>query len=70
MVISHENPQATGEDIQAMQARHSEMGRYLTLLNWASSYFDSGKLKQSPTLEDAATAAKELDGEDLFAART
>lgn len=67
VVISHENPKATGEDIQAMQARHSEMGRYLTLLNWAYSYFDDGKLKESLTLEPAATAAKELDTEDLFA---
>lgn len=67
VVISHENPKATGEDIQAMQARHSEMGRYLTLLNWAYFYFDDGKLKESLTLEEAATAAKELDTEDLFA---
>ncbi|MCK7579570.1 MAG: hypothetical protein MZV65_30240 [Chromatiales bacterium] len=42
------------------------MGRYLTLLNWACSYFDDGKLKESLTLEDAATA-KDLDFEDLFA---
>lgn len=67
VVISHENPKATGEDIQTMQAQHSEMGRYLTLLNWACSYFDDGKLKESLTLEAAATAAKELDFEDLFA---
>lgn len=67
VVISHENPKATGEDIQAMQARHSEMGRYLTLLNWAYSYFDDDKLKESLTLEAAATAAKEIDSEDLFA---
>ena len=67
VVISHENPKATGEDIQAIQARHSEMGRYLTLLNWAYSYFDDGKLKESLTLEAAATEAKELDSEDLFA---
>ncbi len=67
VVISHENPKATGEDIQTMQARHSEMGRYLTLLNWAYSYFNDGKLKESFTLEAATTAAKELDFEDLFA---
>ena len=67
VVISHENPKATGEDIQTMQARHSEMGRYLTLLNWAYSYFDDGKLKESLTLEAVAIAAKELDFEDLFA---
>lgn len=67
VVISHENPKATGEDIHTMQAQHSEMGRYLTLLNWAYSYFDNGKLKESLTLEAAATAAKELDFEDLFA---
>lgn len=67
VVISHENPKATGEDIQTMQAQHSEMGRYLTLLNWAYSYFNDGKLKESLTLEAAATAAKELDFEDLFA---
>lgn len=67
VVISHENPKATGEDIQAIQARHSEMGRYLTLLNWAYSYFNDGKLKESLTLEAAAAAAKELDSEDLFA---
>lgn len=67
IVISHENPKATGEDIQAIQARHSERGRYLTLLNWAYSYFDDGKLKESLTLEAAAAAAKELDSEDLFA---
>ncbi|GLS15818.1 hypothetical protein GCM10007935_32550 [Hydrogenophaga electricum] len=67
VVISHENPKATGEDIQTMQARHSEMGRYLTLLNWVYSYFEDGKLKESLTLEAAATAAKELDFEDLFA---
>jgi DNA-binding transcriptional regulator YhcF (GntR family) len=67
VVISHENPKATGEDMEAMQARHSEMGRYLTLLNWGYSYFDDGKLKESLSLEAAATAAKELDFEDLFA---
>jgi hypothetical protein len=67
VVISHENPKATGSDIQAIQDRHSEMGRYLTLLNWAYSYFDDGKLKESLTLEAATTAAKELDFEDLFA---
>lgn len=67
VVISHENPKATGEDIQMIQDRHSEMGRYLPLLNWAYSYFDDGKLKESLTLEAAATAAKELDFEDLFA---
>lgn len=67
VVISHENPKATGEDIETMQARHSEMGRYLSLLNWAYSYFDDGKLKESLTLEAAATAAKELDFADLFA---
>lgn len=67
VVISHENPRATDEDIQTMQARHSEMGRYLTLLNWVYSYFDDGKLKESLTLEAAATAAKELDSDDLFA---
>lgn len=68
VVISHENPKAVGEDIQAIQARHSEVGRYLTLLNWAYSYFDNGKVKESLTLEAAATAAIELDFEDLFAA--
>lgn len=67
VVISHENPKSEDEDIQAIQARHSEMGRYLTLLNWTYSYFDDGKLKESPTLEAAAAAAKELDSEDLFA---
>lgn len=67
VVISHENPKATGEDVQTMHARHSEMGRYLTVLNWAYSYFDDGKLKESLTLEAAATAAKELYFEDLFA---
>lgn len=67
VVISHENPKATGEDIQMMQAQHSEMGRYLTLLNWVYPYFDEGKLKESLTLEAAATAAIELDAEDLFA---
>jgi hypothetical protein len=67
VVISHENPKATGEDILAIQVRHREMGRYLTLLNWAHSYFDDGKLKDSLTLESAAAAAKELDFEDLFA---
>lgn len=67
VVISHENPKATGEDIQTIQARHSEMGRYLTLLNWTDAYFDNGKLKESLPLEAAATAAKELDFEDLFA---
>lgn len=67
IVVSHENPKATGEDIQSMQARNSEMGRYLTLLNWAYSYFDDGKLKESPTLEAAAAAARELDSEELFA---
>jgi len=66
VVISHENPKATGNDIQIMEVRHSEMGRYLTLLNWAYSYFDDGKLKESLTLEAAATAAIELDSEDLF----
>lgn len=68
IVISHENPKATGEDIQAIQARHSEMGRYLSLLNWAYSYFDDGKLKESLTLEAAVTAAKALDFDDLFVA--
>lgn len=67
IVISHENPKATGEDIQALQAHHSEMGRNLTLLNWAYSYFREGRLKESPTLEAAATAAKALDFNDLFA---
>jgi hypothetical protein len=67
VVISHENPKATGADVQAMQARHSEMGRYLTLLDWVYSYFDDGKLKDSLTLEAATTAAKELDFEGLFA---
>lgn len=67
VLISHQNPKATGEDIQAMQARHSEMGRYFNLLNWAHSYFDGGKLKESLTLEAAAKAAMELDSEDLFA---
>lgn len=67
VVISHENPKATGEDIQTIQTRHSEMGRYLSLINWAYSYFDDSKLKDSFTLEAAATAAKELDFEDLFA---
>lgn len=67
VVISHENPKATGQDIEAMQARHSEMGPNLTFLNWAYSYFDDGKLKESLTLDAAATAAKELDFEDLFA---
>lgn len=66
VVISHENPKAIGSDIQAMQDRHNEMGRYLTILNWAYSYFDDGKLKESLTLEAAATAAKALDFEDLF----
>ncbi|MDD2609878.1 MAG: hypothetical protein PHX60_09340 [Giesbergeria sp.] len=69
IVISHENPKAKGEDIQAIQARQSEMGRNLTLLNWAYSYFDDGKLKESLTLEAAATEAKALDLEDLFATR-
>lgn len=66
VVISHENPKATGEDIQAIEARQSEMGRYLTPLNWVHSYFDDGKLKESLTLGTAATAAMELDSEDLF----
>jgi len=66
VLISHENPKATDEDIQAIEARHSEMGRYLTPLNWAYSYFHDGKLKESLTLEAAATAAKALDYEDLF----
>lgn len=67
VVISHENPQATGEDIQAIEARHSEMERYLRPLNWAYSYFHDGKLTESLTLEAAAAAAKALDCEDLFA---
>ena len=67
VVISHENPMAADEDIQTMQARHSEMARYLALLNWVYSYFDDGKLKELLTLEAAATTAKELDFEDLFA---
>jgi hypothetical protein len=67
VMISHENPKATDEDIQTMHARHSEMERYLALLNWAYSYFDDGKLKESLTLEAAVTEAKELDFEDLFA---
>lgn len=66
IVISHENPKATGEDIQAIQAHHHEMGRNLTLLNWTYSYFDDGKLKESLTLEAAATEAKALDFEGLF----
>lgn len=67
VVISHENPKATGEDVQAIEARHSEMERYLTPLNWACSYFHDDKLKESLTLEAAVTAAKALDYEDLFA---
>lgn len=67
ITISLENPKATGEDIQTMRAHHSEMGRYFTLLNWAHSYFTDGKLKETLTLEAAATAAIELDSEDLFA---
>jgi hypothetical protein len=67
IVISHENPKATGDDIQAIKAHHSEMGRNLTLLNWTYSYFDDGKLKESLTLDTAATEAKTLDSEDLFA---
>lgn len=67
MVISLENPRATGDDIQAIETRHGEMERYLTLLNWAYCYFNDGKLKESLTLEAASTAAKELDFEDLFA---
>ena len=67
LVISHENPRTKDDDIQAIQTRHSEMGRNLTLLNWAYSYFDDGKLKESLTLEAAATEAKALDFEGLFA---
>jgi hypothetical protein len=67
VVISHENPKAIGSDIQTMQDRHSEMVRYLTVLNWAYSYFHDGKLKDSLTLQAATTAAKELDFEDIFA---
>ncbi|PUE27902.1 hypothetical protein B9Z39_09175 [Limnohabitans sp. JirII-29] len=67
IVISLENPKANDEDIQAIQAHQSEMGRNLTLLNWTYSYFDDGKLKESLTLEAAATEAKALDFEDLFA---
>ncbi|PTT19391.1 hypothetical protein DBR12_12400 [Acidovorax sp. HMWF029] len=67
VVISHENPKATGEDIQAIEARQSEMGRCLTPLNWVHSYFDDGNLKDSLTLEAAATAAIEIDSEALFA---
>lgn len=67
VVISHENPKAMGDDIQAIQARQSEKVRYLTLLNWVYSYFDEGKLKESLSLEMAAADAEELDSEDLFA---
>lgn len=66
VVIHHENPKATGADIEALQAQHDERERYLKPLNWAYSYFDNGKLKDSLTLEAAAAAAKELDFEGLF----
>lgn len=67
IVISLENPKTKEEDIQAIQAHQREMGRNLTLLNWAYSYFDDGELKESLTLEAVATEAKALDLEDLFA---
>lgn len=66
VLISIENPKATGPDIEAMQARQKEMGRHLFLLNWAYSYFKEGALKDSPTIEEAVNAAKALDVEDLF----
>ena len=66
VLISVENPKATGPDIEAMQARHQEMDRYLFLLNWAYSYFKEGTLKDSPTIEEAVNAAIALDVDDLF----
>ena len=66
IVISHENPKASGEDIQTLRTQRNEMGRYLTLLNWAYSYFEDGLLKESFTLEAAVKEAKALDSEDLF----
>lgn len=67
VVISVENPRATGPEIEAMQAKHAEMTRHLTLLNWAYSYFQEGTLKESLTIDATVQAAKELYVEDLFA---
>lgn len=68
VLISVDNPKATGSDIDPMQARHAEMGRHLALLNWAYTYFQEGTLKETLTLNAAVQAAKGLDAEDLFAA--
>lgn len=65
--ISMDNPKATGPDIEAMQARHAEMGRHFTLLNWAYTYFQEGTLKEALTLDAAVQEAKEIDAADLFA---
>lgn len=66
VLISVENPKASGPNFEAIQARHVEMSRHLRLLNWAHSYFENGKLKDTLTIEDAVAAASELDNKELF----
>lgn len=66
IIISLDNPKATGPDVEEIQAKQTEMLHRLRILNWASSYFENHQLNESLTIEDAVKAAKALDTEDLF----
>ncbi|MBI3348712.1 MAG: hypothetical protein HY020_16085 [Burkholderiales bacterium] len=63
-----ENPQAVGEDIDAMNARTSALAETLPLQNWTYEYFEHRRLPSSISLEQAMASAKTLDRPDLFSA--
>lgn len=64
--ISVDNPRARTAEVEERQAAHTEMARHLRLLDWAISYLETGRIKDSLTVEEAVTAAVELNTDGLF----
>jgi len=65
LLIKHDNPKASGPDIDAINRDQAERSEHWSLLLWADKYFEKKQL-ETMSVAEAITRARQLDHASLF----
>ncbi|WP_422403539.1 hypothetical protein [Pseudomonas sp. GZD-209] len=65
ILIKHDNPKATGPDIDAINRHQTELSEHWSLILWVDKYFENKQLG-TLSVEEAIKRARQLDHPSLF----